>query len=157
VRSGVAPDSISDLAPGRYTIVFSNEGWPEERREVSLDAGETVPVDYAFPRGSLSVTSTPDGAEVFLEARSLGRAPFSVDLPPGKQQLTARYPDRPERTQTVTIENGGSANASFRMSAVEGRASARVKAKKPESFFDKVGRTLKNAFTSKPSTSPKKK
>ena len=157
LRTGAAPDSIAEVTPGRYTIVFHNEGWPEERTEVSLDAGEILPVDYSFPRGSLNVTSTPDGAEVFLGPRSLGRTPFTVELPPGQQELTARYGNRPERRQTVAIENGGSTNAAFQMQSAGARSSSRRKRKPPESAFAKFGQTLKNFFTPKPSPSPTRK
>lgn len=147
LRAGAAPESIGDLAPGRYTLFFQNEGWPQERTEVSLGAGETLPVEYIFPHGSANITSTPDGAEIFLGPRSLGHAPLTVDLPLGKQELTARHPDRPERSQMVTIESGAPVTVAFQLRAQA--CSSRAKSRAPESTFEKIGRSLKNFFSPK--------
>jgi serine/threonine protein kinase len=153
LRSGSTPGSIEDLPPGRYTLFFHNEGWPDDRAEISVNAGESVPVDYTFPHGSANVTSTPDGAEIFLGTRSLGNAPLNVDLPLGKQKLIARLPDMAERTQTVTIESATPATVNFQMKVHHSRA----KATPTPSALDKLGQTLKHVFGGKSSTSRRKK
>ena len=150
LQVGAAPDSL-DLPPGRYTVFFRNEGWPDERAEISLDAGENLPVAYVFPHGSATITSKPDGAEIFHGPRSLGRAPLTVDLPLGKQQLFARYQDRPERSQTVTVESDAPIVVAFQMSTP---ANSRRKPKHPPSAFDKIGQSLKNVFSRKPAKKP---
>ncbi len=154
LHAGTAPESIDDLAPGHYTLFFHNEGWPEESTEVSLEAGESLPVAYIFPHGSANLTSTPDGAEIFLGARSLGYAPLTVDLPLGKQQLAARLPGYPERTQSVTIQDETPAAIAFQMRASS--ADKKRKAKRPESALDKLGQSLKNVFSRKPAPAKKK-
>jgi serine/threonine protein kinase len=145
LRSGTAPDSIDDLPPGRYTLFFHNEGWPDDRTEISLDPGETLPVEYTFPHGSANITSAPDGAEVFLGNHSLGKTPLTVDLPLGKQQLTARYPDRADRTQSITIDNGRPVTMAFQMRE-QNHSKSHAKAKPPASTLGKIGQTLKNVF-----------
>ena len=148
LREGTAPESIADLPPGRYTLFFHNEGWPDERAEISLEAGETLPVEYTFPHGSANITSTPDGAEIFLGTRSLGHTPLAVDLPLGKQQLAARHPERAERNQMVVIESGATATVAFEL-----HAPTRSRGKgRPESAFEKFTRSLKEAFSRKPSS-----
>ena len=154
LHAGVAPDAVEDLPPGRYTLFFQNDGWPEERTEISLEAGETLPVAYVFAHGSVSVTSTPDGAEIFLGARALGTTPLTVDLPLGKQQLTARYPDRAERMLEVNVDNDTPAAVAFQLHPASDGVAKR-KAKPPESTLGKIGQTLKNVFTRKPP--PRKK
>lgn len=153
LREGMAPDSVEDLPPGRYTLVFRNDGWPEERTEISVEPGETLPVDYTFPHGSANITSKPEGAEIFLGARSLGHAPLTVDLPPGKQELVAKHPDRHDKSQTVTIENNATVALTFQLRA-QSSASSRHK-KAPDSTMDKIGRTMKKFFG--PAPTPKKK
>lgn len=143
LRTGSAPDAIADLPPGRYTLFFHNNGWPDDRAEISVAAGENVPVDYTFPHGSATISSTPDGAEIFFAARSLGRTPLTVDLPLGKQKLSARLPDHPERTQTVTIENSKTSNVAFQMRV---RSRSSVKATPAPSALDKIGQSFKNIF-----------
>jgi len=154
LRTGTVPDSIDELPPGRYTVFFRNDGWPEERMEVSLAEGETLPVNFAFPHGGVNITSTPAGAEIFLGSRSLGRAPLTIDLPVGKHELIGRYPNRPEKKQAVVVENGAGVTIDFQMRAPS-HASSKRKPKQPESPLKKFGNSLKRAFSSEPA--PKRK
>jgi serine/threonine protein kinase len=154
LHSGSTPDSIEDLPPGRYTLFFHNEGWSDDRAEISVNAGESVPVDYTFPHGTANITSTPNGAEIFLGTRSLGNTPLTVDLPLGKQKLIARLPDRPERSQAVTIGSATPATIAFQMSA---RRSSKAKATPTPSALDKIGQTFKHVFGGKATPAPKKK
>jgi hypothetical protein len=155
MRSGTSPGSIEDLPPGRYTFFFHNEGYPDDRAEVSVSAGETVPVDYTFPHGTATITSAPNNAEIFLGTRSLGNTPLTVDLPLGKLKLVARLPDMPERSQTVAIGPSPAATVNFEM---KGHHSNRVKPKPTPSALDKLGQSLKHVFSPKqPSPAPRKK
>ena len=154
-HSGPTPESIEDLPPGRYTLFFHNDGWPDDRSEISVGEGETVPVDYTFPHGKASVASTPDGAEIFYGNHSLGRAPLDVDLPPGKQKLIARLSDFPDRTQTITIESGKEAKVAFQMRTARTRSSSR--ATPTPSALDKIGQSFKNVFGRKDSPQRKKR
>ena len=155
LHSGTAPESIADIPPGRYTIFLHNDGWPDDRTEVSLKPGESLPIDYIFPHGTVTITSTPDGAEIFLGEHTLGRTPLTVDLPIGKQQLTGRHSDFPERTQTVAIEKDKPANITFQFRA-RSRSSSKAKPKPTPTALHKIGNTLKKVFGSKPSPSPTK-
>ncbi len=154
LRSGTAPENAGDLPPGRYTLFFHNDGWPDDRAEISLQPGETLPVNYTFPHGSATITSNPDGVEILLGEHSLGHTPLTVDLPLGKQQLVSRHPDLPKRTKTVTIENGTVVTVAFQLRS-NGRSSA--KPTPTPSGLDKLGNSLKKIFSAHPSPTPKKK
>ena len=150
LRSGAAPESVADIPPGRYTIILRNQGWPNVRAEITLQPGETLPVEYTFPHGSAAITSTPDGAEIFLGEISLGHTPLTVDLPLGKQELVARHPDFPKKTETVTIESETPARVAFQL-----RARSHSSPGKPKSAWEKFEDSLKKVFSSK--TPSKKK
>ncbi|MBV9618010.1 MAG: serine/threonine protein kinase, partial [Verrucomicrobia bacterium] len=145
-RSGTAPDSVVDLPPGRYTLFFHHDGWPDDRTEVSLSAGESIPLDYTFPHGSATITSSPDGAEIFFGKRSLGIAPLTVDLPLGKHTLNARLPNMSDRTEIVSIDANAHATVKFQLRAAT-RSSSRAKpTPTPPSALDKVGQSFKHLF-----------
>jgi hypothetical protein len=72
---------------------------------------------------------------------------MTVDLPLGKQELVARHPDFPKKTETVTIESETPVKVAFRLRA-RSRSSAKPKA--PESAWGKFGNSLKKVFSSKP-------
>jgi len=153
-RSGSAPQSVEDIPAGRYTLFFHNEGWPDDRAEISVNSGENVPIDYTFPHGTVVITSTPDGAECFFGTRSLGKTPLTVDLPVGAQKLVARQPGLSDRSETVAISAETPATVAFKM-----RSSARgskAKATPTPSALSKVGQTLKHVFGSK-APPPRKK
>jgi serine/threonine protein kinase len=151
LRSGTAPESIEDLPPGRYTILFHYPGWPDDHAEIAVQPGETLPIEYTFPHGSVTITSTPESAEIFAGENALGHTPLTVDLPLGKQELVARHPDFPKQTETVTIEKGAVAKVAFQLRA----RPAASKSKESQSAWGKFGNTLKKVFSSKPP--PKKK
>jgi hypothetical protein len=147
LRSGTAPESVADLAPGRYTIFLHNPGWTDVRAEINVQPGMTLPVEYTFPHGSVTITSVPDGAEIFAGEISLGRTPLTIDLPLGKQELTARHPDFPKKSETVTITSETPAKIVFQLHA---RSRSSGKPKEPESVWGKFGNSLKKVFSSKP-------
>jgi Protein kinase domain/PEGA domain len=153
LRSGAAPESVTDLPPGRYTVFFQLLGWPDDRAEIAVQPGETLPVEYTFPHGSVTITSIPDNAEIFVGENSLGHTPITVDLPLGKQELIARHPDFPTKTETVMIESETPAKVEFQFLARSHSSSGKPKA--PESAWEKFKNSLKKGFSSK--TPPKEK
>lgn len=152
LRSGTSPESVADLPPGRYTLFLHNPGWTDVRAEIAVQPGDTLPIEYTFPHGSVAITSVPDGAEIFAGEISLGRTPLTVDLPLGRQELVAHHPDFPKKTETVTIESEKPAEIVFQL---RGRSRVSSKPKEPKSAWKKFGDSLKKVFSSKPP--PKKK
>jgi serine/threonine protein kinase len=138
LHSGATPESVADLPPGLYTIFFHSEGWTDARAEIQMQPGATLPVEYTFPHGSATITSTPDGAEIFLGENSLGHTPMTVELPLGKQELIARHPDFPKKTETVTIESGTQARVAFQF-----RARNHSRPAKPKRAGAGIGKNLK--------------
>ncbi len=148
LRRGATPGSVADLPPGRYTIFLHLQGWPDDQAEITLKPGETLPFEYTFPHGSVTITSTPDGAEIFAGETSLGHTPMTVDLPLGKQELSARYGTFSKKTEVVSIESETPANVVFQFRART--HSPPPKPKAPQSAWGKLGNSLKKVFSSKP-------
>ena len=156
LRAGSTPGAVEDLPPGRYTIFFHHEGWPDDRAEISVSAGESLPIDYTFPHGSATITSTPTGAEIFFGSQSLGQTPLTVELPLGKQKLVARYPEFSDKTQTVTIATSAEAKVPFQMRLQSKTGSSRPKATPTPNAVGKIGQSIKHLFGGKPAPSRKK-
>lgn len=156
LRSGTTPDAIEDLPPARYTIFFSAEGWPDNHAEISPQPGEELPVDYTFQHGTVLVTSAPAGAEVFWGDTPVGSTPVTLDLPPGPQDLTARYPSLSEKSQTVTVEESKTARLTFQLARTRNKFS-RTKPTPTPSALDKVGTSLKKLFSGGKTNAPPKK
>lgn len=147
LRVGTTPAEVEGLPAGHYTVFFQNLGWAVDCAEITVAAGEAVPLDFNFPHGRAEITSEPEGAQIFHRERWLGKAPLTVELPPGEQQLVARMTDRPERTQTVKIENLGTTTISFAMRTVVSR---RARETPTPSALEKLTRSVKKVFKSEP-------
>jgi hypothetical protein len=155
LRTGTSPGTAEELRGGNYTIFFHKDGWPDSRTEVELQAGEIRPVEYAFPHGEVTIMSVPNGAEIFCGPALLGFTPLTVDLPVGKQVLTARLKNYPDRTQNVAINENATSTIEFQMRAR--RRIAKAKPTPPLSLLEKVGGSLKNLFGGNPTPPPRRK
>ena len=152
LRKGKTPGSVSDLPPGHYTLLFHHNGWPDDRVEITLTDGEILPVEYTFPHGSVAIRSDPDGTEIYFAEHPLGRTPLTADLPPGKQELSARRKGFQSQTKTVTIEVDATAAVAFQLRARSSKPAAR------RSVLSRVGTSLKKILSLDSSApSPKKK
>jgi hypothetical protein len=155
LRSGTSPGTVDELRGGNYTIFFHKDGWPDNCTEVELQAGQILPVAYAFPHSELTITSDPSGAEILLGTVSLGFTPLKVDLPPGQLELTARLKNFPDRKQTLTVSDNSTTTIDFQMRAR--RRTARVKPKSTPSLMDRVGGSLKHLFGGNSTPAPRRK
>ncbi|MBR7140027.1 MAG: PEGA domain-containing protein [Lentisphaeria bacterium] len=75
------------IVPGRYTMGFSAPGYRSEYRHVTVPAGKkfTYKCDLAPVRSSVLIRSTPAGAAVTMNGRSMGLTPLVIrDLPAGE-------------------------------------------------------------------------
>ena len=155
LRTGTAPGTAEELDGGNYTIFFHKDGWPDSRTEVQLQAGEVRPVEYAFFHGEVTITSGPNGAEILCGTVSLGFTPLTVALPAGKQVLTARLKNYPDRTQNVTVDENATSTIEFQMCAR--RRIAKAKPTPPPPLIERVGGSLKHFFGGNPTPPPRKK
>jgi hypothetical protein len=155
LRTGTAPATAEELHGGNYTIFFHKDGWPDSRTEVQLQAGEVRPVEYAFFHGEVMITSVPNGAEILCGTVSLGFTPLTVALPAGKQVLTARLKNYPDRIQNVTVDENATSTIEFQM-----RTRRRIAKSKPAPrppLIERVGGSLKHFFGGNPTPPPRRK
>ena len=96
VASGVAPALY--LSPGTRAIRISARGYHDETRTVTLEPGEQFPLDAKLEKeisGSVSVTSDPTGADLYVDSVLKGKTPISVERPPSRSRgvlsLTGYY------------------------------------------------------------------
>jgi hypothetical protein len=155
LRTGTAPGTAEELHGGNYTIFFHKDGWPDSRTEVQLQAGEVRPVEYAFFHGEITITSVPNGAEILCGMVSLGFTPLTVALPAGKQVLTARLKNYPDRIQNVTVDENATSTIEFQMRVR--RRIAKAKPTPPPPLIERVGGSLKHFFGGNPTPPPRRK
>lgn len=85
------PFVVSGLAPGSYSVKATLEGYNDAVTSVSVNAGRATPVSFSLTpvtpdvtTASLKVTSTPSGAQVYVDNILAGITPLTVpDITPG--------------------------------------------------------------------------
>lgn len=99
------------VAPGRHKLTLRQGASVREMPvEISLGVVTTQSLDWpaadASARGNLQVSSTPAGAEILVDGKSMGKAPQLLeDLPAGNLEMTLRG-DAGTVTVTATVIAG---------------------------------------------------
>jgi len=103
---GITPATLKELPTGEYALTVQREGWPEEKQRVTVRRGETAGLEARFSGGTLELTSTPAGAEVWADGEMIGKTPL-------------RYEDVPPRSYAYEYRLNG-----YKAAKVEGRIEA---------------------------------
>jgi len=111
-RKGTAPATLTGLPAGTYDLVVRQSG-RELKDSVEIKRNEVAVKEIVFATGSVAVTSTPDGVEIFADGNLYGKTPVRIELPTGKHQLAARYNGWPDDKREMVIEHGRDAAANF--------------------------------------------
>ncbi len=94
-----------DVYPGATVNIYkrlkqgvSEEGWGEPEPQIWLQSQQM---------GTLKIYSYPDGADVFIDGRSVGKTPTTVsNVPAGARRVTFKMPGMMIEEKTVDIHPG---------------------------------------------------
>jgi serine/threonine protein kinase len=108
-----SPCTLTDIAPGQHTISASKAGFEPASRAISLKAGANLSTSLSLNALSamLSVSSTPSGAEIFIDGEDTGKLTpmqFSVTKP-GAHTVVVRRVGYLEASNSVNAQMGQSA------------------------------------------------
>ncbi len=104
-----------DLAPGDHVVRVKLDGYRQIEKTVALRSGERREEPFTLDpiTGILRIETEPAGADVSIDGTPRGKAPVSLDLPPGPHRIVATLAGRPtvrrdetvfaNRSMTVTI------------------------------------------------------
>lgn len=114
-RDGETPFTIPSLKPGSYKVRVRKRGYATETRtiEVSSEKRAAVEVKLIATQGFLTVTSTPDGANVWIGGKDTGKlTPAEFMLDPAEHSITLRKDDYLDESTEISIAAGQSASYS---------------------------------------------
>ena len=117
----VTPASFGNIAPGDHTIAVSLIGYSPASMNVTVTAGSTSHADFQLVQipqtGSISVTSSPGGAEISLDGSDTGKmTPFTLDnITPGDHAVTVSLAGYTPDSMTVTVSAGSTSPADFQL------------------------------------------
>jgi hypothetical protein len=113
-RAG-SPLVFSQVTPGSYSVLLSKAGYQDYTANVQIQAGQNYDFTVTLTpvsnptTGSISVTSSPTGAEVYLNNEFKGLSPLTLDsLSPGSYIVILRlngYQDWQSSAQVTAGQN----------------------------------------------------
>jgi hypothetical protein len=110
------PIDITGIAPGTHTITLKQSGYSDYVTGVQVSAGRTTtvsatltPVQGSGTTGSVSISSSPSGADIYLDNQYLGITPLiQSGVAPGSHQVRLTltgYQDWSNQIQVTTGQN----------------------------------------------------
>ena len=115
VYKGTTLLSLEDVICKSYTIMIVKGGFYRETKEISLGAGETIKLHIPLRRyaGSISVSSSPSGASVYLNGIYKGMTPITLtDVPVGDYSIKLTKSGYDNITKTVSVSTGETTDVS---------------------------------------------
>jgi uncharacterized cupredoxin-like copper-binding protein len=108
--SWVTPFTLSGLEPGQHTLTVSKTGYSSDTRNVEVASGSKafVVTHLSQLMATLAVTSTPAGANVYIDGRDTGKlTPAQVSVDKGQHVVLVRkqgYIDETTSAQFVLAQ-----------------------------------------------------
>ena len=120
IKAGTTPYQNLQLKPGqKLNLTLKAQDYRDLQVELTLQPGSNTPKAFqlvpAF--GSLSITSEPSGADVYLSGELVGQTPYSSSrLASAKYLVDIRKPlYLPLSNQTIAVEDGKLSEHSFKL------------------------------------------
>ena len=110
--SCTAPCTMS-LPNGRHTLTAELGGYNVARRIFTIPADTSLYVPMNRSTGVLFVTSSPNGATIYVDGKPYGRTPAALHLAAGSHQLVVANGSL-QREDTVLVQSDGFESRSFR-------------------------------------------
>jgi len=126
---GKTPVTVTDVPKGRATVRFRLDGFSEEIRELSMNAGDSQTLSIVMKGlpGTLSLTSVPPGARFYVNGNAAGQSPVVMpNLSPGEYDVRAELEGYGTLARKIALKNGMSAREEFRLSNIMGRLEVRT-------------------------------
>jgi formylglycine-generating enzyme required for sulfatase activity len=101
------------LPTGHYEVTFRRSGWPDQMRTLEVKRNRSVSAAADFVPGSLELTSTPSGAEVWSGGQAVGTTPYRVaEALPGRYDYEIKLKGYQMATAILTVNARQPARAS---------------------------------------------
>ena len=148
--SWVTPLALSNLQPGSHSIVVSKAGYTTDSRTIDVASGSksTLVVHLAQMAATLSVSSNPAGASIFVDGRDTGKmTPARVNLDKGTHVVLVRKMGYLDETTTAQFTLGQTVSISPTLRPMGNVDSIRTVGKMKRLFGGKGGEAGQGAIS----------
>jgi hypothetical protein len=102
---------IRDVVPGNHVVKVFKQGYADATNDVHISKNEITKMSItlaATESGPLSVSSTPPGAQVFLDSQSVGVTPLSLpEVSGGQHSIVLTLEGYMDYTDNVSVNSDG--------------------------------------------------
>lgn len=109
--------------PGHYVLKLTYPGYQSYETTIALISNEVTSIDVELVKipttGTLTVSSTPSGAKVYIDGSYKGNTPYSDTLSPGTYDIKVTMTGYNDHETTATIVAGEETMLSFWMYPLE--------------------------------------
>ncbi|MCE5299028.1 MAG: PEGA domain-containing protein [Methanoregulaceae archaeon] len=142
VFKGITPISITGVSSGAHQLKVTRPGYEDYSTGVTIPTGQTatvpvslkvrsgsttvptlipttVPTQVPSGTGTLSVSSSPSGAKVYLDSQFIGVTPITVsDVTAGSHHIRMRKSSYRSNSTTVMVNSGTTTSVSLTLSPI---------------------------------------
>ncbi len=115
-NKGITPVKIEDLDAGDYTLTVEKDGFAPYTEKITVSKGETVVRNITLKKAitELSIDSEPEGAELYLNGKDIGKTPFKqLNISPGTYNVKILKDGYLPFVTKITVKKGVPANYKF--------------------------------------------
>jgi hypothetical protein len=149
------PATITGVSAGSHSYTLRLTGYTDATGAVTVTAGQTATVSVTLTpvatTGSISFTSTPSGADIYLDGTlQTGKTPATItSVSTGSHFYTLRLTGYNDATGTVTVTSGQTANVSVTLTPVVTTGSISFSSSPPgaDIYLDNVLQSAKTPAT----------
>jgi parallel beta-helix repeat protein len=125
-HKGKTPNTIARVSPDYYTIKLSLTGYQDWTKKIHVAAGETAHIHATLSQasGSISVTSSPSDALMYLDDQYRGKTPHTITaVSPGYHIIKLTLADYLDWSKEVHVTAGETACFDAKMTPILGAIS----------------------------------
>ncbi len=123
LQSVKTPSTISNVSPGSHSYTIHLSGYTDATGTTTVTAGQTATVSVTLvpivTTGSISFSSTPYGANIYLDGTLVGITPATIsNVTAGSHSYTLTLSGYNNATGTVTVTAGQTFTVSVTLTAI---------------------------------------
>ncbi len=123
LQTSMTPTTISNVSPGSHSYTITLSGYNNATGSVGVIAGQTATVSVTLTpfvtTGSIAFTSSPSGANIYLDGTLVGITPATIsNVSAGSHSYTLTLSSYNDYTGTVTVTAGQTSTVSATLTAL---------------------------------------
>jgi formylglycine-generating enzyme required for sulfatase activity len=104
--------TVENMPAGSYTAIASGSGYVEERTTIQIARGQET-LYIAYRAGTLEITGTPAGADVYVDGMHRGALPLTLrDIVKGSHSIEVKEDGYEDAREAAAVQGGFGAKVS---------------------------------------------